>query len=71
MFRGFLAGDAEPCPWYRGEPLQIDVLFAVEADPKRTGIDAAERRVHVAQPAGFTLEIANCQLANGSMLDSV
>src|SRR6266852_4921802 len=71
VFRSFLAGHAGLCPRYRGEPLQIDVLLAVEADPKPTGIDAVERRLHVAPPGGFSLEMANCQLAHGSVLDSV
>jgi len=47
------------------------MLFAVEADPKSTDINPAERGLHLMQVIGLALDIGDCHIALGSVLNLV
>ena len=48
--RSLPAAEARCSPRHGSEPLLADLLFAVEADPKRTAMDSTECGSHFVQP---------------------
>ena len=51
VIRSILAGDAKRCPRYCGEPFRTDFLFAIQAQPKRLFVDAANCGSHIVKQA--------------------
>jgi hypothetical protein len=50
VIRRLPAEEARGSPRHGGEPLQADLLFAVEADPERSEMDTMECGSHFAEP---------------------
>lgn len=64
----FLTLDAESSPRYRSQAFRTDLLLAVEADAERTFFQATKRRSHIAEQMRLAVQVADCELAFGSVL---
>src|SRR5579871_3415269 len=61
--RYFLALDTEWSPGHGHKPLRTDVFLAMQAHTERTFVDTAQRSARVSKQIGFTVEVADGQLA--------
>jgi hypothetical protein len=69
--RSFLAGDAARGPRHRGEPLGIDILFAVDTNTKVAAVDTLQGSFDFAQPQGLAIERTHCKIALLGVLNAI
>jgi hypothetical protein len=68
---GILAEDAVGNPWNGGETFRIDILAAVDADPKRAIIQTVQGATHFTDKGKVAVKDADLQFPLLTVLDSV